>query len=276
MIVGGGVAYTIGFPVLMLRRPDPWPPCLRVPRGLAQLHRRRRSPPLRRDRHHRQLSALATFDVHVVVDWSAAGTARMGRDSIWCASGGADQAPNPINLSTRSETATFLDDLITAAATPADPDRLRLPVRISGRNRERARARGCAVARDVGPAHRSDHRRSPQRQQPLRGRGRDERAYRCTGRAVLGLPSDTAAAPAPQHEVLVQRTARRVPGVRAPAPGRSLAPVLRVAAVVSGRCRRSGAGGNPGTGSIAASASAPSRGLAVHHWARPGSRGRSC
>ena len=57
---------------------------------------------------------MATFDVHVVVDWSAAGTARMGRDSIWCASGGADQAPNPINLSTRSETATFLDDLITA------------------------------------------------------------------------------------------------------------------------------------------------------------------
>lgn len=25
LVVGGGVAYTIGFPVLMLRRPDPWP-----------------------------------------------------------------------------------------------------------------------------------------------------------------------------------------------------------------------------------------------------------
>jgi hemolysin III len=25
LVVGGGVAYTIGFPVLLLRRPDPWP-----------------------------------------------------------------------------------------------------------------------------------------------------------------------------------------------------------------------------------------------------------
>lgn len=25
LIVGGGVAYTVGFPVLLLRRPDPWP-----------------------------------------------------------------------------------------------------------------------------------------------------------------------------------------------------------------------------------------------------------
>ncbi len=25
LIIGGGIAYTIGFPVLMLRRPDPWP-----------------------------------------------------------------------------------------------------------------------------------------------------------------------------------------------------------------------------------------------------------
>ena len=25
LIVGGGLAYTIGFPVLLLRRPDPWP-----------------------------------------------------------------------------------------------------------------------------------------------------------------------------------------------------------------------------------------------------------
>ena len=25
LLVGGGVAYTVGFPVLMLRRPDPWP-----------------------------------------------------------------------------------------------------------------------------------------------------------------------------------------------------------------------------------------------------------
>jgi hemolysin III len=25
LVVGGGLAYTIGFPVLLLRRPDPWP-----------------------------------------------------------------------------------------------------------------------------------------------------------------------------------------------------------------------------------------------------------
>jgi hemolysin III len=25
LLVGGGIAYTVGFPVLMLRRPDPWP-----------------------------------------------------------------------------------------------------------------------------------------------------------------------------------------------------------------------------------------------------------
>jgi hemolysin III len=25
LIVGGGIAYTIGIPILLLRRPDPWP-----------------------------------------------------------------------------------------------------------------------------------------------------------------------------------------------------------------------------------------------------------
>ena len=25
LVVAGGVAYTIGFPILLLRRPDPWP-----------------------------------------------------------------------------------------------------------------------------------------------------------------------------------------------------------------------------------------------------------
>ena len=25
LIVGGGIAYTVGFPVLLLKRPDPWP-----------------------------------------------------------------------------------------------------------------------------------------------------------------------------------------------------------------------------------------------------------
>ena len=25
LILAGGVAYTVGFPVLLLRRPDPWP-----------------------------------------------------------------------------------------------------------------------------------------------------------------------------------------------------------------------------------------------------------
>jgi hypothetical protein len=57
---------------------------------------------------------LATFDVHVVVDWSAAGTARLGRDSIWCASAGTDRAPNPINVPTRCEAAAFLGDLIAS------------------------------------------------------------------------------------------------------------------------------------------------------------------
>ncbi len=88
--------------------------CVRLPRGVAQLHGRRRGPPLRRHRHHRQLSRLATFDIHVVVDWSAAGTAKRGRDSIWCACAGVDRAPNPINLPTRFEAAAFLDDLITS------------------------------------------------------------------------------------------------------------------------------------------------------------------
>jgi hypothetical protein len=79
---------------------------------VAQLHRRRGRPPLRRHRHRRQLSAL--FDIHVVVDWSSAGTAKQGRDSIWCAWAGLDRAPNPINLATRNAAATFLDDLITS------------------------------------------------------------------------------------------------------------------------------------------------------------------
>ena len=57
---------------------------------------------------------MATFDVHVVVDWSAAGTPKRGRDSIWCASAGVDRVPNPINLPTRFEAAAFLDDLITS------------------------------------------------------------------------------------------------------------------------------------------------------------------
>ncbi len=25
LVVAGGLAYTVGFPILMLRRPDPWP-----------------------------------------------------------------------------------------------------------------------------------------------------------------------------------------------------------------------------------------------------------
>ncbi|HWM21013.1 MAG TPA: hypothetical protein VNO51_15085 [Ilumatobacteraceae bacterium] len=61
---------------------------------------------------------MARFDVHVVVDWSAAGAAKRGRDSIWCASAGVDRAPNPINLATRLEAATYLDDLIRS-----QPDR---------------------------------------------------------------------------------------------------------------------------------------------------------
>jgi hypothetical protein len=60
------------------------------------------------------LSASAPFDIHVVVDWSAAGTVKRGRDSIWCASAGVDRTPNPVNLPTRSEAATFLHELITS------------------------------------------------------------------------------------------------------------------------------------------------------------------
>jgi hypothetical protein len=57
---------------------------------------------------------LARFDVHVVVDWSAAGAVKRGRDSIWCACAGLDRAPNPINIPTRLEAAAYLDDLITS------------------------------------------------------------------------------------------------------------------------------------------------------------------
>ena len=35
LIVAGGLAYTIGFPVLLAKRPDPWPTRVRLPRGLA-------------------------------------------------------------------------------------------------------------------------------------------------------------------------------------------------------------------------------------------------
>jgi hypothetical protein len=60
------------------------------------------------------LSSSPHFDVHVVVDWSAASTARRGRDSIWCASADADRAPEPVNVSTRAEAAMFLHELITS------------------------------------------------------------------------------------------------------------------------------------------------------------------
>ncbi len=58
---------------------------------------------------------MALFDIHVVVDWSAAGVPRQGKDSIWIgvAEGGRVTATNP---ATRAEAVAALDDLFTRAS----------------------------------------------------------------------------------------------------------------------------------------------------------------
>jgi precorrin-8X/cobalt-precorrin-8 methylmutase len=87
-MIAGGLAYTIGFPVLVRRRPDPWP---------------------------------KTFGYHevwhllVVVDWSANSAPKRGRDSIWIAvrdSSGVILS----NPSTRFEAEAILADLLAADA----------------------------------------------------------------------------------------------------------------------------------------------------------------
>ena len=60
---------------------------------------------------------MPVFDVHVVVDWSAAATPKLGRDSIWCA---AIEGPAPgrrpsaeadlVNLPTRAAASAWLGD----------------------------------------------------------------------------------------------------------------------------------------------------------------------
>ena len=44
LVVSGGVIYTLGAIVLATHRPDPWPECVRLPRGVARLHDRSRRP----------------------------------------------------------------------------------------------------------------------------------------------------------------------------------------------------------------------------------------
>jgi precorrin-8X/cobalt-precorrin-8 methylmutase len=61
------------------------------------------------------LTAAAQFDVHVVVDWSAASAPKLGPDSIWCAVAGfsvADVVADPVDLATRREAIEFLDRLV--------------------------------------------------------------------------------------------------------------------------------------------------------------------
>lgn len=57
---------------------------------------------------------MALFDIHLVVDWSAAGVPKRGRDSIWIgvAEGGAVTATNP---ATRAEAVAALDQLFARA-----------------------------------------------------------------------------------------------------------------------------------------------------------------
>jgi precorrin-8X/cobalt-precorrin-8 methylmutase len=53
------------------------------------------------------------FDVHVVVDWSSAGTPRTGKDSIWIAALG--DTPEVLNPSTRTQTMLALTEILDAA-----------------------------------------------------------------------------------------------------------------------------------------------------------------
>jgi precorrin-8X/cobalt-precorrin-8 methylmutase len=56
------------------------------------------------------------FDRYVFVDWSGAAKPTRGKDSIWFASGTADEVSSPQNPATRAEATEMLRQLLTAAA----------------------------------------------------------------------------------------------------------------------------------------------------------------
>ena len=120
LVIGGGVAYTAGFPVLLLKRPDPWPQRVRLPRGVARVHRAGGRTALRCRCARRVLSTLA-FDRYVVVDWSARSAPATGADSIWIAdlAGGEVELANP---PTRRRAADRLHEILDGS----DDDRVLL------------------------------------------------------------------------------------------------------------------------------------------------------